>query len=538
MPRKPPLKPGNPPIRPIDYTVNGDGCWVWNWSIHPKGYPSVPFRGKARKAHRVAYELVYGPIPEGQIIRHRCGNPSCVNPVHLLAGTPKENAQDMVVAGNQHGQKLWPADATEIRRQFAKGGVSRSEIARQYGVTAGAIRLIVANETFCDPDYSPPSKERLRKSGLGKTLDESSAKEIREIYRRGDISQKDLALEFRVSPSTISLVILNKLYPDPGYVVPSRKVSKRKLDNTQQEGSKARPNLQSISGPAPTGKSEQERRRRELRDPERKPRRKPDQPLITGDDWILDPETGCHIWRWGKKESEHGTMTLAGNKHILMHRVAWETRNGPIPEGGQINHRCNNTSCINPDHLYLGDQFDNMQDTVRVGNHAVQKLTWAVAQAIREDYEPGKITYKELADRYSVTNGTISNIVMNKTFHDPEYTPRNSESSVRRKLSTVKANIIRERYATERITESALGREFGVDRSVIGKVIRNETYYDSAYAPPSPDERRLWKLSNADKEAICSEYESGATRKGLAEKFGVSCSQIGNILRRVAFQLF
>lgn len=536
MPRKPPVKPGDPPVRPIDYTVNHDGCWVWNWSVHPKGYALVLFKGKPRKAHRVAYELVYGPIPEGQIIRHLCGNPSCINAEHLCAGTPKENAQDMVLAGNQHAQKLSPVDATEIRSLFAKGEVSRSEIARRYSVTAGTIRLIVANGTFYDQAYNPPPKERMRKSGLSKTLDESSAKKIREIYRRCDISQKDLALEFRVSQSAISAVILNKLYPDTDYVVPSRKVSNRKLDNAQQKDSKARPTLQSINGPAPAGKSEQERRRKELGDPERKPRRKLDQPLITDDDWILESKTGCHIWRWAKKESGHGTMTLDSNKHILMHRVAWETRNGPIPEGGQINHPCNNTSCINPDHLYLGDQFDNMQDTVEAGNHAMQKLTWADVRVIRDEYEPRKITYKKLADRYGVTNGAISNIVMNRTFHDPDYTPRNPESSVRRKLSTADANVVRERYAAERITERTLGREFGVDSSVIGGVIRNETYYDPAYTPPSPDEKRLWKLSNADKEAICSEYESGATRQQLAEKFGVSCSQIGNVLRRVTLQ--
>jgi len=71
---------------------------------------------------------------------------------------------------------------------------------------------------------------------------------------------------------------------------------------------------------------------------------------------------------------------------------------------------------------------------------------------------------------------------------------------------------------------------------VIGGIIRNETYYDPTYTQPSPDEKRLWKLANAEREAICFEYESGATRKQLAEKFGVSRSQIGNVLRRVACQ--
>ena len=185
MPSKPPVKPGDPPIRPIDYTVNANGCWVWKWSVHPKGYAVVLFKGRQRKAHRVAYERANGPIPGGQIIRHLCGNPSCINADHLRAGTPKDNARDMVASGNQHNQKLTPNDGTEIRRTFAADNISRAAIARKYGVTTGAIRSIIANVDFNDPDYTPPPKERMRTGSRSRTLDERSAREIRQIYLRG-----------------------------------------------------------------------------------------------------------------------------------------------------------------------------------------------------------------------------------------------------------------------------------------------------------------------------------------------------------------
>ena len=127
MPTKPPVKPSDPPIRTIDYTINEDGCWVWNWSVETKGYATVLFNGRRCKAHRVTYELANGPIPEGQIIRHLCSNPSCINPHHLKAGTHRENSIDMVNAGNQHHQKLTVGEAKEIRRLFSEESKSRAE---------------------------------------------------------------------------------------------------------------------------------------------------------------------------------------------------------------------------------------------------------------------------------------------------------------------------------------------------------------------------------------------------------------------------
>ena len=441
MPGKPPVKPGDPPIRPIDYTINDNGCWVWNWSVHPKGYATVQVNGRARKAHRVAYELANGPIPAGQIIRHLCGNPSCINPEHLQAGTITENSRDMVAAGNQVIQKLMPSGAVEIRRIFAERKCSFAEIGRQYGVTGGTIRAIVVNENFYDSTYTPPSPKRRKRKPIGKLL----AAEIRQTYLNGRVSQQQIGQMFNVSGGTVSAIVGNRLYPDSDYTPPSRRASNQKLTKAQadeirekiasgvtrkqlaeeygvtrdnitaiisgkthhgiprqyskmtHEGRQTRPTLQLVNGPAPTSKAEQQRRQEELLLPGRKPRRKPGEPIITENDWTLDPETGCHNWRWG--ESERQVVALENGKSVLVHRVSWEIHNGHIPEGYQINHHCNNGRCINPEHLYLGDQFENMQDTVRAGNHATQKLTWSDARAIRAEYEPGTITWQEIADK-------------------------------------------------------------------------------------------------------------------------------------------
>jgi hypothetical protein len=81
-------------------------CWEWRGRSSPKGYG----RWGEFLAHRVAYELVKGPIPSGLIVRHKCDNPPCCNPRHLEVGTYADNSADCVARGriakgDTHGRK-------------------------------------------------------------------------------------------------------------------------------------------------------------------------------------------------------------------------------------------------------------------------------------------------------------------------------------------------------------------------------------------------------------------------------------------------
>lgn len=67
------------------------GCTLWFGVSLPAGYGRVSVKGSLRLAHRVAYELHHGPIPEGLVIDHLCNTPSCINPSHLKATTPAIN---------------------------------------------------------------------------------------------------------------------------------------------------------------------------------------------------------------------------------------------------------------------------------------------------------------------------------------------------------------------------------------------------------------------------------------------------------------
>lgn len=71
----------------------GDGCWLWMAGRNRGGYGTFYVDGRDVKAHRYAYELLVGPIPEGLVIDHLCRTRACVNPSHLDPVTAEENVR-------------------------------------------------------------------------------------------------------------------------------------------------------------------------------------------------------------------------------------------------------------------------------------------------------------------------------------------------------------------------------------------------------------------------------------------------------------
>ena len=131
--------------------VTETGCWIWMASVLPQGYGNFGFNGKIEKAHRAAYMLFKGQIPEGMFVCHRCDVPSCVNPTHLFLGTPKDNTQDMInkrrdvnhgPKGEAHRKaKLTENDVITIRTM--EGKLLQREIGDLYGITQKAVSAIL-----------------------------------------------------------------------------------------------------------------------------------------------------------------------------------------------------------------------------------------------------------------------------------------------------------------------------------------------------------------------------------------------------------
>ncbi|QDH94161.1 hypothetical protein Ro103_43 [Escherichia phage vB_EcoP-Ro103C3lw] len=131
--------------------------------------------------------------------------------------------------------------------------------------------------------------------------------------------------------------------------------------------------------------------------------------------------TGC-IEFTGKLDSNgYGRVMVDRNRH-LVHRLSYQIHKGPIPDGMVVMHSCDNRGCINPEHLSVGTQRDNMQDKMTKGRQSrgarlrKSSLTDLDIMAIRSSLS----STSELSDRYSVSRVTIRNIQRRKTWQHVE----------------------------------------------------------------------------------------------------------------------
>lgn len=140
------------------YTKRSNKCLLWTGALNDKdrtkGYGVMNVRGRMRFVHQLAYELTYGTISSGKVVRHTCDNRLCCEPTHLILGTHKDNTQDMVLRGRSakgedHGRaKITEQDALDIRTKFNTGNYTKKALSDQYGITVTAIRAIVTGKTW------------------------------------------------------------------------------------------------------------------------------------------------------------------------------------------------------------------------------------------------------------------------------------------------------------------------------------------------------------------------------------------------------
>lgn len=139
---------------------------------------------------------------------------------------------------------------------------------------------------------------------------------------------------------------------------------------------------------------------------------------------VVIQENGCHVWTGACAGNGYGTMSIE-RKNKYVHRLMWELKVGPIPDGMCVCHKCDTPPCVNVEHLFLGTNKDNTQDMVAKGrspkrNHLgtrnpKHKLTEEQVIQIR-DFIDYKIPSKEVAAIYGVSRVTIESIRSGKTW--------------------------------------------------------------------------------------------------------------------------
>ena len=134
----------------------GLGCWNWMAALDTRGYGIVSFLGKTTKAHRIAWMMANGAIPQGMEICHKCDNQICVNPNHLFIGTHQDNMRDMTnkgrnipggVCGEQHPCSKLTIEKVKQMRSL-KGKMGYQKIADLFGVGISQAWCIVNGKAW------------------------------------------------------------------------------------------------------------------------------------------------------------------------------------------------------------------------------------------------------------------------------------------------------------------------------------------------------------------------------------------------------
>lgn len=193
-------------------------CWTWTGVVDASGYARY---GKKQKAHRLSWEIHFGPIPRGTgyhgvCVCHRCDNRRCVNPGHLFLGTHADNIEDMDRKGRRaHARgslnpfsKLSEDDVAAIRQKYAPGVTTHEELAREFGVTKAAIGYVLRLGSWSHVSGAPmrPGTLRGKQAGNAK-LSESDVLAIRRAYDAGGVTQAQLARQYGIGTAQMNRIV-------------------------------------------------------------------------------------------------------------------------------------------------------------------------------------------------------------------------------------------------------------------------------------------------------------------------------------------
>lgn len=142
--------------------------------------------------------------------------------------------------------------------------------------------------------------------------------------------------------------------------------------------------------------------------------------------WPAVQKTDGGCWLWLGRKCPDGYGKLVHRRKVWgTHRISWLLHNGPIPDGMQVLHRCDVPACVNPAHLFLGTQIDNIRDMIAKGRadtsglrgerHHLARVNEAQVRTIRS-LACERRSFASIARQLSVSEDIVRNIVHRRTW--------------------------------------------------------------------------------------------------------------------------
>jgi hypothetical protein len=145
----------------VGQTDERAGCWPWRGNLNSNGYGRLYVGIHRRAAHRIAYELLVGPIPEGLTLDHLCRNHACCNPAHLEPVTNRENIMrgDTIPAANArkthclHGHEFTPENVGFCSDGSRRCRTCQHTLKRGWKISHAARQAALSSTPTCNHDY-------------------------------------------------------------------------------------------------------------------------------------------------------------------------------------------------------------------------------------------------------------------------------------------------------------------------------------------------------------------------------------------------